>query len=496
MPAASPLPRAHQPLPGCPGCRERDERIAQFERKIAQLNKHIVQLNKQVAQRDQRIATLEQKTKPVKLNSSNSSIPPSADPPDAPKRPPQKPTGRKRGGQPGHPGHSRQRLPRERVNHTIPIVPDRCDQCQASLPAEPGPNDPEPAWHQFAELPAQAAVVTEYQAHARTCPECHTVTRATIPEELRSHAIGPRLAATLAYLSGCPHVSKRGIEEIVESVMQVPIALGTVSNIEKEMSDALQSAHAEAQREVQKAKIKNVDETGWKQRIKKMWLWAASTATVVCFVIYANRNRKGLLALLGGKIKGIICSDRLSVYAMIPVRFRQVCWAHLKRDFQKLVDLGGEAKPYGERGLAAAGSLFYWWSQYREKKISWPQLRHELEPLREAVKEWLAEGARSSSKAAALCENLLALEPAMWLFMYRKGVEPTNNWIERLLRTAVLWRKIAFGCNSEGGCRFVERILTVVQTLRLQKRPVLEFLREALEAKRAGTTPPKLVIRD
>ncbi len=120
----------------------------------------------------------------------------------------------------------------------------------------------------------------------------------------------------------------------------------------------------------------------------------------------------------------------------------------------------------------------------------------ELEPVRDAMRDWLEIGTRCSNhKAATLCCNLLKLEPALWTFLYMKGVEPTNNHGERLTRSGVLWRKIAFGCHSKRGCRFVERILTVVQTLRLQHRPVLEFLYRSLLAYRNGQTPPKLVCR-
>lgn len=509
MPMARAATAAPPSLPLCAGCRQRDTRIAELDRQVARLNvrldQRVTQLQRErdqykrlLPQRDRRIAQLQERirnlTARTKPNASNSSTPPSANPPDAPKPVVKKPTGRKPGGQPGHPGHSRQRLPAERVQHTIPIVPDACEHCHAKLPAQAGPNDPAPDWHQFAELPRMAAVVTEYQAHARTCTKCGIITRATIPDELRSHAIGTRLAATLNYLTACPHVSKRGVEEVVETVLQVPIALGTVSNLEREMSAALQPAHAEAQAAVQQAPIKNLDETGWKKHRDKRWLWAASTTSVVCFLIHAKRNLAALRALLGGKLKGIFCTDRWNVYNRIPVNRRQICWAHLKRDFQKLVDLGGDAKPIGEQGLATAAILFDWWQTFRGGGCSRRQLRSELEPIREAAKEWLEEGTRSSStKAAALCQNLLNLEPAMWLFLYRRGVEPTNNHIERLQRLAVLWRKISFGCHSDAGCRFVERILTVVQTLRLQKRPVLDFLEKSLQAHREGTPPPKLL---
>lgn len=479
------LPPGHQTLPLCSGCRQRDRRIAELERQSARKDATIAQLKAQQRQ-------VKTRTQP---NASNSSVPPSANPVDAPKPVVKKPTGRSPGGQPGHPGHTRERLPAKRVNHVVPFVPTTCDHCAAPLSVQPGPDDPESTWHQVAELPEIIATITEYQGHARICACCGRVTRAKIPDAIREHAFGPRLAAVLAYLSGCPHVSKRGIEEIADVVFAAPISLGSVANLEQQMSAALAAAHAEAQHAVQQAPVKNVDETGWKQAGRKRWLWAAATTTVVCFVIQTRRNAAGLLALLAGKIKGIFCSDRWSVYQSIPAARRQLCWAHLKRDFQKLVDRGGPGKPIGEQGLATAALLFEWWKAFRGGGISRRRLQQELKPVRQAMQQWLVEGTRCAD-AAPLCQNLLKLEPALWTFLRRPGVEPTNNHIERLIRSAVLWRKIAFGCHSETGCRFVERILTVVQTLRLQQRCVLEFLEKSLRAHRDGLQPPKLIQGD
>jgi transposase len=463
--------------PLCPGCRERDARIAELQQQLAASQA----LNRKLGENARR-------------NASNSSIPPSTNPPDAPKPTTKKPTGRKRGGQPGHPGHTRVRLPPERVQYTIPFLPLYCEYCEKALPETAGPNDPEPTWHQYAELPKAAAVVTEYQGHARTCTCCGHVSRAQIPEELRGQCIGPRLGATLSYLSGSPHVSKRGIEEICETVFQVPISLGTIGNLEQEMSAALQPAHAEAQQTVQEAPIKHVDETGWKEAGAKRWLWGAATATVVCFVIHGTRGLKGLHALLAGKLKGLFVSDRWSVYQCLPVARRQICWAHLKRDFQKLVDRGGPSQSIGERGLDVVRVLFEAWHAFRCGQLSRPKLQNKLEPTRMALRLLLEEGTRCpESKTANFCQNLLNLERALWTFLYRPGVEPTNNLIERLVRSAVLWRKIAFGSQSAAGCRFVERMLTVVGTLRLQQRPVLEFLENSLRAHRDGHQLPKLI---
>jgi transposase len=448
-----------------------------------------------------RIAALEAQVREllaqVGRNSSNSSTPPSADPPGAPKPVVKTPTGRKPGGQPGHPGHHRHRLPPERVKIVVPYLPTVCADCRAPLPAEPGPGDPEPTWHQVAELPELAAVITEHQGHARTCPGCGYLNRAAIPPEIRAHVIGPRLAAVVSYFSGRHHIGRRGVEEVVETVFEVPISLGSVFALEAETSAALARPYQEAQAAVRDAPVKNTDETGWSEKGQKRWLWAAATATVACFVIHLRRNFEGLQALLGETIKGIICSDRWAVYSKLPLELRQVCWAHLKRDFQKLVDRGGPAEAIGRVGLEVVECLFADWWAFRRGELDRPGLQSRLDPIARELQGVLEQGCScADSKAATFCANILALYPALWLFAAIEGVEPTNNHAERILRLGVLWRKNAFGCHSAAGCRFVERMLTVVQTLRLQKRPVLDYLHRAIVAHRAGLSAPQLLSHD
>jgi transposase len=465
--------------PVCTGCRERDARISKLEAELAEMRAQMHEMRTRLG-----------------LNSSNSGIPPSANPPQAPPPVVKKPTGRKPGGQPGHQAHLRMRLPVDRLTEpTIHYWPKRCQACTLPLPKAHGPDAPQPRWHQVVELPEFPVQVTEHQAHGCTC-SCGEVTWAQIPPEIKQRVCGPRLTATFSFMSGVMHASKRRIEEFAEAVLQAPIALGTVSNLEEEMSAALEAAHAEAQQAVQQAEAKNVDETGWKQAGAKRWLWGAATAVAACFVIAPTRGMAGLVALLGETIQGIVTSDRWSVYGRLKLALRQLCWAHLKRDFQKLVDRGGAGKPYGEKGLEVVQKLFHEWHLFRGGG-SRSRMLGILGVLRDDMRDWLKEGKRcSDAKAAAFCGNLLDLEPAMWRFLRHsdKGVEPTNNHIERQLRPGVLWRKNAFGCHSERGCRFVERILTVVQTLRLQKRPVMQFLMDSLVAHRGGHPAPKLIL--
>ena len=243
------------PITGCPECvtlrREHDVATARIVVLEAQVQELLIQ---------------------IRRNSSNSSTPPSANPLDAPKPPGKPPTGRKPGGQTGHRGHHRVRLPADRVDAIVTYVPSVCTGCHSALPGEPGPDDPEPSWHQVAELPKLAAVVTEHRAHARTCPKCGTLNRATIPDAVRAHVIGPRLAATMSYLSGRFHLGKRSVRECVEAVFEVPVSLGTVVALERQTSVALIAAHDQARDVVREAPVKNADETGWKQAGARRWL--------------------------------------------------------------------------------------------------------------------------------------------------------------------------------------------------------------------------------
>jgi transposase len=461
----------------CPGCLERDERIAALERRVAELE-----------------ATVRDLAARLGTNATNSGTPPSANPPGAPKPVRKKRTGRKPGGQPGHPPRLKRRLPPERLHRVIRFVPRQCDRCHEPLPAQPGPGDPAPSWHQVAELPRLAAQVTEYQGHYRTCPCCGHLNHAPIPQDIKAHSVGPRLAATLGYLAGSHRASARGLEEITEDVFDVPVAVGTVANLRAELSEALAPAHAEALHAVRGADFKNVDETSWKLAGALCWLWVAATGSVAAFLIHARRGWEALAALLGAEVQGLVGSDRWSAYNRLSPFCRQVCWAHLKRDFQKLVDRGGPSARLGRKLQRLAAQVFQEWHLFRGGGCDRQGLQKRLDGPARELERVLRYGRRcADAKAATFCANVLELLPAVWRFVVTEGVEPTNNHAERMLRRGVLWRKNAFGSHSPSGCRFVERMLTVVQTRRLQKRAVLSYLYEALLAHRKGLPIPSLL---
>ena len=139
--------------------------------------------------------------------------------------------------------------------------------------------------------------------------------------------------------------------------------------------------------------------------------------------------------------------------------------------------------------------MFAAWHAFQAGTITRSRLQDRIAPLECRLSKTLLEGAFGADpRVATFCENLIHLELALWTFARVEDVEPTNNFMERLVRLAVLWRRRSFGCNSAAGCRFVERILTVVQTCRLNQTNTLEYLAQAVHAHRRGTACPSLLV--
>ena len=305
---------------------------------------------------------------------------------------------------------------------------------------------------------------------------------------------GPRLQATTGYLSGRMGMSQRDLTETLETVFHTEVSLGSIPALERAVSAAVAEPVQDAQTYVQQQPAANLDETGWREQAKRAWLWVAATPLVSVFLVLATRGAKGAQQLLGDTFHGIVGSDRWVAYNWLDPHRRQLCWAHLKRDFQKLVDRGGESQRLGEALLTQVEQLFRLWQRVRDGTLDRLAFQQEVRPIRERVHALLTDGTNlSQAQTRHTCENLLRLEVALWTFVSVEGVEPTNNLAERCLRRGVLWRRRSFGTQSETGSRFVQRVLTTVTTLRQQKRDVLDYLTTACAAAIRGDKPPSLL---
>jgi transposase len=446
-----------------------------------------------------RIAVLEAR---LRQDSSTSSRPPSSDPPkrQAERRAPPLPDradgeARRPGGQPGHPGHHRELLGEERVDRVVDVRPEVCRGCGSGLPREAGACDPADERVQVVELPPVRAEVTEYRLAARQCGSCGTVTRAGRPAEAGVGSFGPRLHAVATLLVGRYRLSRREAVACLAELAEVELSVGALARLEQVTSAALAPVVDEIAAAVQQAPVANLDETGWWQGKQRAWLWTMVTGTLTLFRLDPHRSKAVAQALLGPDWTGVVGSDRYAAYQFLPLDRRQVCWAHLIREFRKIAAYNHHQQPFGERLLAITTRIFAAWYRFRAGTSDRPTLLLEMTPLQAELHQALEAGLKPPHAvvAGALCGNLLHSWPALWTFTRLDGVEPTNNAAERALRPAVLWRKGSFGTQSDSGSRFVERFMTVAASCKQQGRSLLDCLVSAVTAARLGLPPPSLV---
>ncbi|UCC52789.1 MAG: IS66 family transposase, partial [Anaerolineaceae bacterium] len=334
----------------------------------------------------------------------------------------------------------------------------------------------------------------EYQLHTLTCPACGAANRGEWPAAMPSGSFGPRTQATIAYLSGRMGISRRDSKEMLSTLFHLDISLGSIPAQERRISQALIEPVMEAGDFVRRQPTANVDETSWYERSDKQWMWVAGTPLVTFFQIMDSRSQACCRQLLGEEFTGVVGSDRYSAYNWLASQQRQLCWSHLKRDFQAFEDRKGESVVIGKLLSAQVKKFFGLWHQVREGTLSRPDFQQAMQPIRHEVHNLLQIGTLlKAPKTRNTCRNILNVETALWTFVDREGVEPTNNAAERALRRSVIWRRRSFGSQSEAGSRFVERMQTAVITLRQQKRDVLDFLTRACQAAISGTDPPSLL---
>ena len=440
---------------------------------------------------ESRIADLEQR---LNRNSHNSSLPPSADPPSAPPRPRQAASGRRPGAQPGHAGSSRPLLPLEQVDEVVDHWPQRCSSCARPFREEERMETAAPQRHQVCELPAIAVSVREHRLHRLRCPACAAETRAELPAKVPRGAFGPRLQAAVVTLAVRNRVSRRDTTELLRELFGAELASGSVEAIVRCAGEALEAPYARLHEQLTRVPVVNIDETGWRTAGERRTLWGLFGARAALFRIAADRHRREAQALLGEDFSGITCSDRWWAYDYLDPKRRQLCWAHLVRDFTAHSEGVAAQKEFGEAGLEIAGRLFEAWEEHRRGGDR-ARLLEQAAPLKDELRALLEQAAHKSTKTRRqrpFAKHLLQRWPALWTFTAVPGVEPTNNHAERGLRGAVILRKLSLGSQSEDGERTIERLLSASITCRLQGRSLFAYLSEVMAARIRGDPIPLL----
>jgi transposase len=427
-------------------------------------------------------------------NSTNSSLPPSKDPPGTP-RPSKPQSPRKRGAQPGHEPHRRSLLPESRLDRVEDHYPEQCRHCghRFALFEEAGAVER----RQVIELPEIRAHITEHRLHRLRCPCCQEVSAAEAPADVSSAVVfGPFLVALAAAVTVRLRASRRNLRALLGDLLDVePPCVGQLQALLEEASEATRPACEQIGAALRRSPAVGVDETGWRYRQGRYWLWGATTVEVSYYHLAPGRNRLTLSRLLGEHYSGIVTSDRLSTYGSRDPRRRQHCWAHLLRDFRAWQSRGGVAAEIGAAAEAEGQRIFHLWHRFRRGEVDRAALKRAMRLPKARLTRLLYRGAEcGEAKLERTCTQLLLSWEALWSFVLHEHVEPTNNETERALRAGVIWRKTSFGSQSEKGLRFVERLLTVAETCKKQTIDLLGYLSRAIAAHRIGQPAPLLLL--
>lgn len=427
----------------------------------------------------------------LKKTSRNSSLPPSSQHPHAKPASPKKPSGKKPGGQPGHPKYERALIPIIDCQEVIACKPTQCRRCGHRISG----SDPEPLRHQVWDVPEIKPLVIEYQRHRLSCPCCGETTCAPLPAGVPLGQAGPRLIALVALLMGSFRQSKRRVSLFLEQVLGQPCSPGWVVKLQSQATAALRPAYKELAGQLPTQKTLAIDESPTKEGRLKAWLWTCVTARFTVFAMRTTRAATVLHELLTEQFDGAVTCDRAKMYWSLPRL--QWCWAHLKRDFQALIDSDDrQVQRLGHDLMRPTRELFRHWSRYRDGTITRVGLKRLMYPIRDEVDGLLLRGAWSgNARLTGMCNELQNHRDRLWTFLEVEGIEPTNNASERSLRHAVIWRKLSFGTQGARGSRFVETILTVVETCRQQSRSVFAFVTDSVHAHFNQQMTPSLLTK-
>jgi transposase len=456
---------------------------------LLRMDRQIQALTETVARQGERIAQLERR---LNRSSRNSSQPPSTDPPGSAPRREKDASGRRQGGQPGHEGKGRPLLAAWAVDELVDHWPDRCD-CGHVFAAGELVAAGDPVRHQVEELPVITVTVTEHRCQRVCCPGCGRRRRAELPREVAGAMFGPRFHAAVAALSVRNRISRRDVVELCEQLFGSRISSGTVDAIPCRVADALVDPCEDLLDRLRASRAVHMDETGWRTAGQRRALWGIFDPRHAYLHVAADRHEDHAKHLLADTT-AVVTSDRWWAYTHLPLARRQLCWAHLARDFKAHAEGMAAEKEFGEHGLRVCERVFWAWEVFGHTHDR-PGLQAAIRELQREFKPIVRRFASKSPRykyCRGIARNLLKTWPALWTFAKHPGVEPTNNHAERAPRGAVIYRKLSLGSQSSDGEQRIGRLLSVHTTRRLQHRPLHAYLTNAIAAHNRGDPVPLL----
>jgi transposase len=407
-------------------------------------------------------------------NSSNSNKPPSSDSPYDEKG---ETEDKKKKGQGSQKPPKKRKGSRQKFmspTETQDVTPSTCScGCSSFKNLEPYYT------HQHIELPEIVMSVIHFTLYKGECTGCGKTGKGYVPGEFQA-GFGPRFTALVGEISGIDGNSRETVQTFCSSVLGVPVSLGAIQKIIDRASAAVKP-HYETIRDVARSQDVNyLDETTWKKGGKLHWLWVMTNSTVAYFMIHRHRSREAFEQLIG-IWEGILVSDGYRLYQSW-VNGRQTCLAHLIRRAQGLSER--DDPELAKCGKWAAAEL-----RRLCKMAKDPPTQGEWSSFYARLCRLIALYRDCDSDAGKFVRHIEDEMDSLFTFLFEEGVDPTNNFAERMIRFAVLWRKRSQGTKSDKGNRWVERILSLRQTCRLQGKSTFEVLTDAVRSYFRQQTP-------
>lgn len=445
----------------------------ELEAKVCRLEELLKQALEKIAQLEARL----------NRNSKNSSKPPSTD---------QKANtaDKDKSLRHGREGKARPSFPPDKIDKQVQCTQENCPHCGSF---KINLNGRASEILQQAELPEIKATITEYHLQRYSCKECGKNSTAPLPPGIPDSSFGPKLMGLLVTLTGVLHVAKREAIQLIKDLYGIDMGLGSVPNMEERVSAALNPVYDRIHKFVLIHEFPtHFDETGWRDKGKRHFVWLATCQHAAFYRIDRNRSAAAFQRLIGKETwDAPAVTDRYAVYKSF--KTHQFCLAHLIREFKGYGEREGPDKAIGsalENELRLSCKIH---GKYREGRISLIERNRRLGARKRRVEYWLDDGLANGSDALSkICGTLLEDFEKLWTFTKILGMEPTNNMAERDLRKLVIWRRKSYGTRSERGKRFVERVTTVAQTVRKHRGNILHFVQESIKCFYSRNLPPMI----
>jgi transposase len=399
---------------------------------------------------------VEQLQKPP-TNSKNSSQPPSLD--RKGNRPGDKPR-KRHGPAKGHEKHERQFV--EHPDHIVELKAQRCDHCQASLENEMGDLL---AVNQITELPPSPGEVIEVRQYAVTCPDCQQTLIAQPPAGLEmTRRFGARLETTVVYYRQEQHLSYQRTQQTLENLHGVSLSQGGIDDIMQRVGQQALTKTEPIQTAVQQSAVVNSDETGCRVNGQNWWEWVFCTAQAVLHVIRFDRSVDVVKEVMDQAVVEVWGSDCWPGQLKAPAKHRQLCLAHQRRNLQAALEAcPATTWPRAMQVLFCSAIHLH----HQRDQLSPDHFVAQVARIERHCDRLLQRDLAPYPQAAKLQRRYRLYRQALFVFLYRTDVEPTNNVAERALRHSVIHRKVMGSFRSHWGSQAFAALASVIDTAQL-----------------------------